>query len=255
LARKRTNDAAGFWERPELMNLIADLLMLAALLALAYAALVALTRLPLFPLREVVVAGSLREVTRTQLEYAARSAVRGNFFTVNLDAVRAACEKLPWVRRAAVRRTWPAGITVRIEEHVAVARWRQADHAEARLVNAEGEVFAASSDADLPLFSGPEGTAPQIAERHRQLADWLAPLGRQPRAVALSPRQAWQVRMDDGVLLDIGRDQARSGVQERVLRYVAVQREASEKLRGPVEGIDLRYPNGFAVRPARAALK
>lgn len=237
------------------MQLIADLLLFAAALALAYAALLALVRLPLFPLREVVVAGPLREVTRTQLEYAAHSSVSGNFFTVNLEAVRAACEKLPWVRRAAVRRHWPAGIAVQIEEHVAVARWKPGGQAEARLVNRQGEVFAASSDADLPVFSGPEGTAPQVAARHRQLGEWLAPLGRRPQGLALSPRQAWQVRLDDGVLLDIGRDQVKAGVQERVLRYVAVQREAGERLRGPAEGVDLRYPNGFAVRPARPAAK
>ncbi len=254
MARKR-NDNGGFWERPQLMNMLSDLLLLAASLALGYAALLALLRLPLFPLREVVVAGPLREVTLSQLEYAARSAVSGNFLTVNLETVRTACEKLPWVRSASVRRRWPNALEVRFEEHVAVARWKPADASESRLVNAAGEVFAAASGAELPVFSGPEGMAPQILGRHRELGEWLAPLGRQPQTLVLSPRQAWQVRLDDGVLLDIGRDQAKSGVRERVLRYVAVQREAGEKLRSAVEVADLRYPNGFAVRPARPAAR
>ncbi len=234
------------------MNLIADLLFFAAALALGYAATLVVARLPLFPLREVVVAGPLREVTPTQVEYAARNAVAGNFFTVNLDAVRAAFEKLPWVRKAEVRRRWPGGIELAIVEHVAAARWKHADGAEARLVNREGEVFAASSSEKLPLFVGPEGTAPLILARYRELQPLLEPLGRQPQSLALSPRQAWQLRLDDGVLLDLGRDQAKSRVNERLQRFIAVYRQAAERLKAPADVIDLRYPNGFAMRVARA---
>jgi len=252
LARRKTNDASGFWDRPQLMNLIADLLFLAAVLALGYAAVLAVARLPFFPLREVVVSGALREVTPTQIEYAARNAVAGNFLTVNLDAVRAAFEKLPWVRRAEVRRRWPNGLELDIEEHVAAARWKQAEGAESRLVNSEGEVFAAASNAALPMFVGPEGSAPLILARYRELIPLLEPIGRQPRNIALSPRQAWQLRLDDGVLLDLGRDQAKSRVNDRVQRFAAVYVQAGERLKARADVIDLRYPNGFAMRVARA---
>lgn len=252
MARKRTNDNAGFWDRPQLMNLIADLLFFAAALALGYAATLAVARLPFFPLRAVAVAGPLREVTPTQVEYAARNAVAGNFFTVNLDAVRAAFEKLPWVRKAEVRRRWPDGLELEIEEHVAVARWKQADGAEARLVNREGEVFAAASGAKLPLFVGPEGTAPQILARYHELIPLLEPIGRQPQSLVLSPRQAWQLRLDDGLLMDLGRDQAKSRINERLQRFAAVYRQATERLQARADVIDLRYPNGFAMRVARA---
>ena len=252
MARRKTNDASGFWDRPQLMNLIADLLFLAAVLALGYAAVLAVARLPFFPLREVVVSGALREVTPTQIEYAARNAVAGNFLTVNLDAVRAAFEKLPWVRRAEVRRRWPNGLELDIEEHVAAARWKQAEGAESRLVNSEGEVFAAASNAALPMFVGPEGSAPLILARYRELIPLLEPIGRQPRNIALSPRQAWQLRLDDGVLLDLGRDQAKSRVNDRVQRFAAVYVQAGERLKARADVIDLRYPNGFAMRVARA---
>ena len=252
MAKRKANDSAGFWDRPPLMNLIADLLFFASALALGYAATLAVARLPFFPLREVVVGGALREVTPTQVEYAARNAVTGNFLTVNLDAVRAAFEKLPWVRKAEVRRRWPNALELEIEEHVAAARWKQADGAEARLVNSEGEVFAAASNAELPFFVGPEGSSALILERYRELGPLLEPIGRQPRVVALSARQAWQVRLDDGVLLDLGRDQAKSRVNERLQRFTAVYRQAAERLKARADVIDLRYPNGFAMRVARA---
>ncbi|MBI4988524.1 MAG: cell division protein FtsQ/DivIB [Rhodocyclales bacterium] len=234
------------------MNLIADLLFFASALALGYAATLALARLPFFPLRAVTVAGPLQEVTATQVEYAASSAVAGNFFTVNLDAVRAAFEKLPWVRKAEVRRRWPDGLELAIEEHVAAARWKNAEGVEARLVNREGEVFAAASNATLPLFVGPEGTAPLIMARYHELRPLIEPLGRQPQSLVLSARQAWQMKLDDGVLLDLGRDQAKSRVSERLQRFTTVYGQAAERLKARADVIDLRYPNGFAMRVARA---
>jgi cell division protein FtsQ len=234
------------------MHLIADLLFFAAALALGYAATLALARLPFFPLREVVLVSPLREVTPAQLDYAARNAVAGNFFTVDLEAVRTAFEKLPWVRKAQVRRRWPGGLELTLEEHVAVARWQQGEGAEARLVDREGEVFAAASDAPLPLFVGPEGTAAQMLARYRELLPLLAPLGRQPQTLALSPRQAWRLRLDDGLLLELGRDLDKSRVSERLRRFAAAYRQAAERLEARAVVADLRYPNGFAVRVARA---
>ncbi|MEZ5616122.1 MAG: cell division protein FtsQ/DivIB [Rhodocyclaceae bacterium] len=234
------------------MNLIADLLFFAAALAFGYAATLAVARLPFFPLRELIVAAPLREVTPTQVAYAAGSAVTGNFLTVNLEAVRAAFEKLPWVRRAEVRRRWPHGLELALEEHVAAARWQGAEGSAARLVNSEGEVFAAASNAVLPLFVGPEGTAPLILARYRELQPLLAPIGRQPQRLVLSPRQAWQLRLDDGMLLDLGRDRVKSPIGERLRRFAAVHARIAERLGARADVVDLRYPNGFALRLARA---
>ena len=108
------------WDRPQLLNLISDVLIVVGAAGLGYAAVTALSRLPAFPLREVVVMTPLAQVTTAQLEYVARSSLRGNFFTVDLDDVRASFEKLPWVRRADVRRRWPGGVEVRLETRAAL---------------------------------------------------------------------------------------------------------------------------------------
>jgi cell division protein FtsQ len=154
-ANRQTAD--GFWDRPPLLNLTADLLLLFAVLTLAYALVTAAVRLPFFPLKQVVVVSALEQVTSIQIEYAAKSSLSGNFFTVDPDSVRSAFEKLPWVRKVSVRRRWPDGLELAIEEHVAAARWQNREN-EARLVNTRGEVFAASLPAEnisLPLFGGP----------------------------------------------------------------------------------------------------
>lgn len=242
----------GFWDKPPLLNFAADLLMLFAVVTLAYAGVVAAKQLPVFPLRQVVVLGKLDQVTRTQVEYAARTALNGNFFTVDLNAVRATFEKLPWVRRADVHRRWPDSIELTLEEQVASARWKQAD-GEYRLVNSYGEVFIAATEEKLPVFAGPEGMASQMLTRHKEFVETLKPLGRRPVEMNLSQRQAWQVRLDDGLVIDLGREESKHPVAERMDRFVASYREVREKLRLQPTLIDMRYPNGFALRQDKAA--
>lgn len=240
----------GFWDRPPLMNLMADLLFLLGGVALTYAVVMAFARLPWFPLNQVVVTSPLVQVTSAQIEYAAKSSLTGNFFTVNVEGVRTAFEKLPWVRSASVRRHWPDGIEVAIEEHVAVARW-QSKSGETRLVNDRGEVFAAAlpGSQTLPLFGGPEGSAPLVLERYREFSGMLEPLGRALRVVDLSPRQAWQLRLDDGLMLELGRDQMNLTTHERLQRFVGIYEAAKARFPRAIAAIDMRYPNGFALRP------
>lgn len=243
--------ADGFWDQPALLNLTADVLFVAGIAALAWAAVTAVQRLPFYPLRELVVTTPLTQVSRAQVEHAARDALAGNFFTLDLALVQEAFGKLPWVRKAEVRRRWPDAVELALEEHVAVARWRQAD-GEPRLVNSHGEVFAASSQEPLPTLAGPEGSSPEVLARYREFEQALLALGRHPAAVALSPREAWQVRLDDGTVLELGRDEAKHPLAERMARFTTHYRAALDKTHLAGGGVvDMRYPNGFALRSVR----
>lgn len=245
---RRVQESEGLWDRPQLLNLAADFLFVFGVAVLAWAAMTSVRHLPFHPLRELVVVGEVERVSRAQIEHAARSALSGNLLSVNLDEARVMFEKLPWVRRVELRRQWPHALELAIEEHVAVARWLRPD-GDPRLVNTRGEVFAAaSSDDELPIFSGPEGSSAAMLERYREFDTRLGKIQRKPVALTLTPREAWQVRLDDGVLLDLGRDQPRQPLADRLDRYTAHYAAAREKARVPIAAVDMRYPNGFALR-------
>ncbi|MDP2792764.1 MAG: cell division protein FtsQ/DivIB [Sulfurisoma sp.] len=244
---RRVQENEGLWDRPQLLNLGADLLFVFAIAVLAWAAMSGVQRLPFYPLRELVVVGEVGRVSRAQIEHAARSALSGNLLSVNLDEARVAFEKLPWVRRAELRRQWPHALELVLEEHVAMARWARAD-GDPRLVNTRGEVFAAAGGDDLPLFIGPEGSSAAMLERYREFDSRLAKIRRKPVALTLTAREAWQVKLDDGVLLDLGRDQPRQPLAERLERFAAHYAAARDKAGAPVAAVDMRYPNGFALR-------
>jgi cell division protein FtsQ len=168
---------------------------------------------------------------------------------VDLAAAAASFQKLTWVRRADVRRQWPATLEVVIEEHVALARWGGK-----ALVNTHGEVFAGKQGGELPLFFGPEGMAREITIQYRYFVRSLEAIGAAPVQVRVSPRRAWQLRLDNGLTLELGREQ----VEARLTRFVGAYDRTIGRLGRRIEHVDLRYGNGFAVRmpdlkPAPAA--
>lgn len=249
-ARPGAREPAGVWERPAVLNLVSDLLLLFAALVLGYALVVWFLSRPLFPLREVVVVTPPGQVTGAQIEYAARSAIEGNFFSVRLDEARAAFEALPWVRRAEVRRRWPDALELRIEEHRPVAYWRSNDGAEALMVNRQGEVFEAESAARLPLFVGPPGSAAYLLARHDEFDTMLEPLGRDLVRVDLSAREAWELELDSGMMILLGRERSRVPVSERLARFVRAWPDAQRQIGVHVAVADVRYQRGFALTPA-----
>ena len=241
------------WNKPQLMTAVSDLLLVAAAAALVVAAVVWGARLPLFPLREVVVIQELREVRRDEVERSLAGRLRGNFFSINLEAVRQSLEQLPWVRRAEVRRQWPSSLEVSIEEHVPVAFWGQAT---GQLVNSYGEVFAAamsvSPEAPMPVLLGPTGIAPEMLGYFKEAEEMLKPIGRWPRAVNVSPRLAVQMRLDDGMLLELGRQQPKAPVRQSLERFVEYYANVLTAAKQRPTVVDMRYPNGFALRVATA---
>jgi len=228
---------------------MADVLMLVGAAGLGYALVAWLLARQVFPVRDVILLTPPAQVTTAQLEYAARSSLRGNFFTLDLDEVRAAFEKLPWVRRAEVRRRWPAAIELRLEEHQAVAYWTVNDSGETRLVDRQGEIFTASSNVAMPSFSGPEGMSREVLGQYDRFSAAVAPLGHKLVGVGLSPRLAWQLKLDDGLIVELGRDQDKPSVDERLSRFVGAFPKALQTLNLKVAVADLRYPGGFALKP------
>ena len=229
------------WDNPRQLNLAANLLFAAAALLLGVAGLRLLLESPLYPVREIVVQGALRNAQRADLEHAAKG-LGGNFFAVDLRAVRARFEQVPWVRRVDVRRIWPDRVEASIEEHVALARW--GDDA---LVNTFGERFTGKNNESLPMLAGPAGSEALVAQRYRRFTEILAPVGETVERVVLTPRHAWQVRLANGLTLELGRD-GNESVEARLGRFAEVFPETLARLGSRYQHVDLRYPNGFALR-------
>jgi cell division protein FtsQ len=191
----------------------------------------------------------LRRVSPYTVRGTALPRIKGNFFTADLDAVRQAFEAVPWVRKAAVRREWPNQLIVTIEEHQPLGTWGE----DGKLLSVKGDVFTANlaeaeEDGELHEFSGPEGSEKEVVARFRELQHWFAPVDLVPESVQLSGRYAWTVKLDNGMKVELGREQTKTTLKERVDRLVGIYPQLAARLQDGIENVDLRYPNGLALR-------
>lgn len=246
------------WHDVKMLNAAAGTMLGLFVLALLGGGLWWLAQRPMFTLKEIRIEGAgmeLRRVSASTVRSTAVPRIKGNFFTANLGAVRTAFEAVPWVRKAAVRREWPNRLVVTLEEHVPLGTWGQ----EGRLLSQQGEIFVANlaeaeEDGDLPEFAGPNGSEKEVMMRYRELQDWFAPVNLAPGAVRLSGRYAWSVKLDNGMTVELGREQTNTTLKERVGRLVAVYPQLVARLQDRIENVDMRYPNGMALKAGGLAM-
>jgi cell division protein FtsQ len=234
------------------LNQVARVLTWGALGLLGYGVISWVGAQPWFALQSIEVKTPVKHVTEAQIRLVAERQVRGTFFTVDLDEVRESLEKLPWVREARVERRWPDTLVVSLTEHVPLARWN--DDA---LVSEAGEVFVAADSARLPRLSGPDESSDEVVAAYRRHQAVLEKIGMRISELGLSPRRAWRIRLDNGMQLLLGREQTDTrlarfvGLYPRLFaappRVASAQDGAAPPTVVPAE-VDLRYPDGFAVR-------
>ncbi|MDE1948107.1 MAG: cell division protein FtsQ/DivIB [Burkholderiales bacterium] len=233
-----------------LTNGVANAVFWLAAVAIAAAALLWLTRAPVFRIRAIELGGELTRNSVSTIRANAMPRLEGNFFSLNLKKARAAFESVPWVRRAVVRRVWPNRIAVVLQEQRAAALWDGSDRSD-RLVNSYGEVFEANvgdvEDDKLPSFDGPEGSAAAMLAMYRQLQPLFDAADHPIATLRLSTRGSWSVELDDEAKVEIGRG-SDAEVLARCARFLRTLPRVVTRYNAPLESADLRYPDAYAVR-------
>jgi cell division protein FtsQ len=225
------------WDNAPLLRTLANLLFGLSLVLILYAATRYVLHLSVFPLSSVQLRETPRHVPVDLIERVVKEQIKGNFFNVDLNQTRVAFEHLPWVRKVSVRRKFPWSLEVELEEHVALARWNGNG-----LVNTHGEVFLEKTEQALPVFAGQPNTSAQMTTMYDEFSKELQPLKQDVMQISLSPRFAWQVRLSNGMVIELGREQ----MQQRLERFVEVYPYSISTLPNKVMHVDLRYKNGFA---------
>jgi cell division protein FtsQ len=202
------------------------------------------------PIGQVEVGGRFQRVAPVQIEEVVAPFRGAGFLSVDLDALRAALESIPWVDRARVERRWPNGVRVFITEHVAVARW-----GEDGLMNTRGELFLAHArhiPPELPQLVGPAGTEAQVAQLYLKTYPRLLAVGMRLSQVELDARGAWQLTLGNGTRVRLGRQD----VATRLERFIAIASSVVATRAADIGYVDLRYSNGFSIgwnAPTRVA--
>jgi cell division protein FtsQ len=213
----------------------------AALWILLVGGLAALTWALDRPVRVISMDGSFQRVSPGQIEKAVAPFSQAGFMSGDLDAIQRAVEALPWVEHARIQRHWPNGLHVTVIEQTAAARW-----GDSGLLNTRGELFvreATHVPAELPRLSGPDGTESQVAQRYLALQGRMLEAGLRIAALRLDERGAWEMDLDSGVTVRLGR----RDVDARIDRFIRTASQVISHRLSEIAYIDMRYSNGFAI--------
>lgn len=193
------------------------------------------------PLRAIAMDGSFQRVSPVQIETVVAPYLNTGFMTVDLAAIERAVESLPWVDHARVQRQWPMGVHVTVTEQKAVARWDDAG-----LLNTRGELFvrqATHVPTELPRLSGPDGSESVVAQRFLAVETQMQEAGLRIAALRLDERGAWEMDLDNGVTVRLGR----RDVDARTERFIRTAAGVIAHHVNEVTYVDMRYSNGFAI--------
>jgi cell division protein FtsQ len=193
------------------------------------------------PMRVISMDGTFQRVSPGQIEKAVAPFAKAGFMSADLDAIQRAVEAVPWVDHARVQRRWPNSLHVAVVEETAAARW-----GESGLLNTRGRLFVRETShvpAELPRLAGPDGTEAQVAARYLAAQGRMLEAGMRIAALRLDARGAWEMDLDSGVTVRLGR----RDVDARLDRFIRTASQVIAHRLADVNYVDMRYSNGFAI--------
>jgi cell division protein FtsQ len=193
------------------------------------------------PISVISMDGAFQRVSPGQVEKAVAPFTHAGFLSADLDHIQRAVEQVPWVDHARVQRRFPNILHVTVVEETAAARW-----CDSGLLNTRGELFIRQADhmpAELPRLSGPEGTQSRVAQRYLSAQGRMLEAGMRIAALRLDERGAWEMDLDSGVTVRLGR----RDVDQRLERFIRTASQVMAHRFRDINYVDMRYSNGFAI--------
>ena len=228
--------------------LLAIVLALGVLAGVSYGGLWLWQRIPIQELsrvdalEQVRVRGPFRAVTQRQVEEILLPYLRGGFFSVDIQAMRAALLQNPWITGASVSRRWPRGVEVEVVEAQPLAIWGRD-----RLLVASGELLPRPEQMDtgrLPELAGDEEMVERIMSQYQALAGLLTTRDMEVKRLTFDDLAGWRLELLSGVELLLGHDE----LLERVNRFLKLSRGVLSEHLALVARVDTRYSNAVAVQ-------
>lgn len=217
------------------------LLVIVGISALIYSTFSWMTDEQRLPLSHLMVEGDLHHISPKDVQTALANVPHmGTFMTQDVDELQTVLKTVPWVAQVSIRKQWPDLVKVYIVEHEASAIWNGN-----ALLNQSGDVFngrPGDITENMVNLYGPDGSSQQVLDVWKLSSKKLAALGRTITSVVLNDRLAWQIILDNGIRLELGKD-ARD---DRLNRFIKLYSRLGDKAE-QVSYIDLRYDTGAAV--------
>lgn len=171
-----------------------------------------------------------------------------SFWTVDVRALKARLEAMAWVQSVDIEKVWPETLKIRISEKQVLARWGE----KGLLTNKEAifypETAVLSEYETMPVLYGPENQIKTVIQQYQIMTQMLKKKQLAIGMLLMNESGAWFVRLTDGTLLLIGREDPLKRLARFLRSYDAVFiTEQSVEQPKVARRVDLRYPHGMAI--------
>jgi len=196
-----------------------------------------------FPIRSVSIIDGQSYVDHPSLRESISPFLNQGMVRLKVESLEKSLLALPWIESVNIQRQWPDKLVIAITEQKPGAHWDKTE-----LISTEGKIFSPKSVPstlkDLPWLYGADNNAPDIWTGYQNMSSVIAPLGLKIVAINLSPSDTWEIELNNGIPIVLGKDE----VIPRLKRFVQIYPKIFDNNPNAVEYIDLRYNNGLAVK-------
>ena len=194
-----------------------------------------------FPINVLKITAPYQYLSREQIQNIIAPYSHKSFFVFSEKNLQEDFKKNPWVEKISIQKKWPDSVNVQILERFPVAIWDN------MLVSDKGDLFRPEefeSFADKPHLVGQKYQVKELLHIFEKLSKLLIVQDLFIQEFRIRDNQSWEIVLSKGVIIRLGKH----AQEERLNRFLRVYPKLFAMSFDHVSIIDLRYPDGIAVK-------
>ena len=193
-----------------------------------------------FPIKNVT-SSELINVNKDDISEAVKYLYSKSFFDINLNYLKNKLEKIEWVRKINVRRSYPNEIIIDIEEHTPILIWNNKMY-----INKYGEKFIVSKiDKNIPILISDESRINEVFTYFELFNDKLSSrkLDFKITKIIENEIRSLTISLSSGINIQLGS----KDVNIKIPLFFEIYKSLNTRDLNKIRYIDMRYSNGFSV--------
>ncbi len=193
-----------------------------------------------FPIKNVT-SSELINVNKDDISEAVKYLYSKSFFDIDLNYLKNKLEKIEWVRKINVRRSYPNEIIIDIEEHTPILIWNNKMY-----INTYGEKFNVSKiDKNIPILISDESRINEVFTYFELFNDKLSSrkLDFKITKIVENEIRSLTISLSSGINIQLGS----KDVNHKITLFFEIYKSLNTRDLDKIRYIDMRYSNGFSV--------
>ena len=193
-----------------------------------------------FPIKNVT-SSELINVNKDDISKAVKYLYSKSFFDIDLNHLKNKLEKIEWVRKIDVRRSYPNEIIIDIEEHTPILIWNNK-----MFINKYGEKFNASKiDKSIPILISDESRINEVFAYFKLFNEKLSSRKMDFKITKIMENEirSLAISLSSGINIQLGS----KDVNNKIPLFFEIYKSLNTRDLNKIRYIDMRYSNGFSV--------